>query len=67
MNELEVIGNEFCPGMKLNEKNVKFPHAREEAKQLLSKLEKDNPKLFTSLKTAFSNLHQESFWEEKIS
>ncbi len=67
VNELEVIGNEFCPGMRLSEKNLKFPHAREEAKQLLASLEKDNPKLFTSLKTAFLNLHQESFWREKIS
>jgi len=62
INELEVIGNEFCPGLKLTQRNVKFPHAREEAKQILAALEKDNPKLFTSLKTAFSNLHQESFW-----
>lgn len=64
-NELSVIGNEFCPGMKLSEKNVKFPHAREEAKQLLANLEKDHPKLFTSLKTAFANLHTESFWLER--
>ncbi|MDC7791097.1 tRNA 2-thiocytidine biosynthesis protein TtcA, partial [Campylobacter coli] len=47
------------------EKNVKFPHAREEAKQLLANLEKDHPKLFTSLKTAFANLHTESFWLER--
>ncbi|GKT38701.1 hypothetical protein LOCUS_07160 [Campylobacter jejuni] len=46
-------------------KNVKFPHAREEAKQLLANLEKDHPKLFTSLKTAFANLHTESFWLQK--
>ncbi|MBK1972497.1 tRNA 2-thiocytidine biosynthesis protein TtcA [Campylobacter sp. TTU-622] len=65
-NELEVIGNEFCPGMKLSEKNVKFPHAREEAKQILANLEKDYPKLFTSLKTAFENLHTESFWLKNI-
>lgn len=65
-NELEVIGNEFCPGMKLSEKNVKFPHAREEAKQILANLEKDYPKLFTSLKTAFENLHTESFWLQNI-
>lgn len=63
-NELEVIGNEFCPGMRLSEKNVKFPHAREEAKQLLSRLEGENPKIFTSLRSAFSNLHHETFWEE---
>ncbi|EAL0270577.1 tRNA 2-thiocytidine biosynthesis protein TtcA [Campylobacter lari] len=64
-NELEVIGNEFCPGMKLSEKNVKFPHAREETKQLLANLEKENPKLFTSLKTAFENIHTDSFFMVK--
>lgn len=63
-NELQVIGNEFCPGMKLSEKNVKFPHAREEAKQLLVELEERNPKLFASLQSAFSNLHKETFWEK---
>ncbi|TQR30312.1 tRNA 2-thiocytidine(32) synthetase TtcA [Campylobacter sp. MIT 99-7217] len=61
-NELQVIGNEFCPGMKLSARNIKFPHAREEAKALLASLEKENPKLFTSLKTAFSNIHKESFF-----
>ncbi|RQD68502.1 tRNA 2-thiocytidine biosynthesis protein TtcA [Campylobacter hepaticus] len=65
-NELSVIGNEFCPGMKLSERNVKFPHAREESKQILAKLEKEYPKLFTSLKTAFANLHTGSFWLEKV-
>ena len=63
-NELEVIGNEFCPGLKLSERNIKFPHAREEAKALLANLEKENPKLFTSLKTAFSNIHKESFFSK---
>ena len=63
-NELQVIGNEFCPGLKLSEKNVKFPHAREEAKALLAGLERDNPKLFTSLKKAFENIHKNSFWGE---
>ncbi len=61
-NALQVIGNEFCPGMRLSEKNVKFPHAREEAKKMLANLERQNPKLFTSLKTAFSNIHNESFF-----
>ena len=63
-NALQVIGNEFCPGLKLSEKNVKYPHAREEAKALLSSLERDNPRLFTSLKRAFFNVHIKSFWSE---
>ena len=62
-NNLQVIGNEFCPGMRLSEKNVKVPHAREEAKGVLAELEKDNPKLFTSLKKAFENIHTSSFWQ----
>ena len=62
-NELQVIGNEFCPGLKLSEKNVKFPHAREEAKAVLAGLERDNPRLFTSLKKAFENIHASSFWQ----
>lgn len=49
--------------MRLSEKNVKFPHAREEAKGVLAGLEKDNPKLFTSLKKAFENIHTSSFWQ----
>ncbi|KAA6224611.1 MULTISPECIES: tRNA 2-thiocytidine biosynthesis TtcA family protein [unclassified Campylobacter] len=65
VNNLQVIGNEFCPGMKLSERNVKFPHARAECKELLAKLEQENPKLFTSLKKAFSNIHYESFWTQK--
>ncbi|NDJ27365.1 tRNA 2-thiocytidine(32) synthetase TtcA [Campylobacter sp. MIT 12-8780] len=65
MNDLQVIGNEFCPGLKLSEKNVKYPHAREEAKVLLAKLEQENPKLFVSLKKAFENVHYQSFWQAK--
>lgn len=61
-NELKVIGNEFCPGMKLSQRNIKFPHAREESKALLAGLEKDNPKLFLSLKKAFENVHYQSFF-----
>ena len=62
-NSLQVIGNEFCPGMKLSERNVKFPHARQEAKELLASMEKENPKLFTSLKSAFENIHKDSFFK----
>lgn len=58
-NGLQVIGDEACPAMRFD---VKIPHARHETKQLLTKLEKDNPKLFTSLKAAFENIHNDTFF-----
>lgn len=64
-NQLFAIGNEFCPGMKLSEKNIKFPHAREEARELLASLEATHPKLFSSLKAAFHNVMKESFFNEE--
>lgn len=57
-NNLQVIGDETCPAMRFD---IKMPHARAETKELLANLEKENPKLFTSLKSAFSNIHSESF------
>lgn len=59
-NLLQVIGDEACPAMRFD---VKMPHARYETKQLLGKLEKENPKLFTSLKAAFTNIHSDTFFE----
>lgn len=57
-NDIATIGNEFCPGLKLSAKNIKFPHAREEAKALLKELESKHPKLFSSLKAAFYKSHR---------
>ncbi|MGP1485264.1 MAG: tRNA 2-thiocytidine biosynthesis TtcA family protein [Campylobacter sp.] len=58
-NNLVVIGDEACPAMRFD---VKMPHARYETKQLLANLEKENPKLFTSLKAAFENIHTDTFF-----
>ena len=58
-NELRVVGDEACPAMRFD---VKMPHARYETKQLLANLEKENPKLFTSLKAAFENIHTDTFF-----
>ena len=58
-NELRVIGDEACPAMRFD---IKMPHARYETKQLLATLEKENPKLFTSLKAAFENIHTDTFF-----
>lgn len=61
-NGLHAIGNEFCPGLKLSEKNIKFPHAREEARAMLDELEKRQPKLFASLKAAFLGMGGPNFF-----
>ncbi|PPB68366.1 tRNA lysidine(34) synthetase [Campylobacter hyointestinalis] len=58
-NNLFVIGDEACPAMRFD---VKMPHARYETKQLLAQLEKENPKLFTSLQAAFENIHTDTFF-----
>ena len=58
-NELRVIGDEACPAMRFD---VKMPHARYETKQLLATLEKENPKIFTSLKAEFENIHTDTFF-----
>lgn len=61
-NNLFVIGDEACPAMRFD---VKMPHARYETKQLLAQLEKENPKLFTSLQVAFENIHTDTFFAQK--
>ena len=58
-NNLQVIGDEACPAMRFD---VKMPHARFETKQLLAKIESEHPKLFTSLKAAFENIHTNTFF-----
>lgn len=58
-NGLTVIGDEACPAMRFD---IKMPHARAETKELLANLEKQNPKLFVSLKAAFENIHRDTFF-----
>ena len=58
-NGLQTVGDEACPAMRFD---VKMPHARFETKQLLAKLESENPKLFISLTAAFENLHSDTFF-----
>lgn len=58
-NEISVIGDENCPGMKMD---VKMPYARAKTKELLTSLEEENPKLFVSMKAAFKNIHTSSFF-----
>lgn len=43
----------------------KKPYARETTKQFLKNIESQNPDFFKSLKNAFSNIHVESFCDER--
>ncbi len=58
-NGIEAIGDEACPAMRFD---VKMPHARENTKQMLAKMEQDFPQLFTSLNAAFKNISVDSFF-----
>jgi tRNA(Ile)-lysidine synthetase-like protein len=61
-NELNAIGDEACPAMRFD---VKLPHARANTKEMLAKMEKDFPGLFTSLNAAFKNISYDSFFDKK--
>ena len=66
-NEVDVIGDEGCPGMRLNEKEreyMKMPHARANTKKLLAKLEEENPQIFVSMRAAFQNFHPNTFFNK---
>jgi tRNA(Ile)-lysidine synthase TilS/MesJ len=62
-NEINVIGDEACPGLRFD---VKMPHARATTKELLAKLEEENPKIFVSMKAAFSNIQLSTFFHKEI-
>lgn len=59
-NEIIVVGDESCPAMRVD---IKMPHARQSAKELLANLEKENPKVFVSMKAAFENFHTNTFFD----
>ncbi len=61
-NNFPAISDEACPGFKFK---TKTPYARAETKKLLFELEKNNPKLFISLKAAFEHIHDSSFFDKK--
>ena len=64
-NNLPLIADEACPAMRFE---VKMPHARAKTKELLYNMEKENPKLFVSLKAAFEHIHESTFLDnEKLS
>jgi tRNA(Ile)-lysidine synthase TilS/MesJ len=61
-NEISVIGDESCPAMRVD---IKMPHARANTKELLAKLEEENPKIFVSMKAAFENLQPSTFFDKE--
>jgi len=62
-NGFNIIGDEYCPALR---SDIKTPYAREKMKNFLSKLEKENKKLFTTLQAALNNIHLNSFFQEKF-
>ena len=58
-NEIQAIGDEGCPAMRMD---IKMPHARANTKELLAKLEEDNKDIFVSMKAAFKNFHPNTFF-----
>jgi len=58
-NGIEAIGDEACPAMRFD---VKMPYARAQMKEMLAKMEKEHPQLFTSLNAAFKNISVDSFF-----
>ena len=60
-NGFPTIGDEACPAFRVD---TKEPKARANTKELLAKLESQNPKLFISLKSAFANIHKSSFFNK---
>ena len=61
-NGISVIGDEACPAMRFD---IKMPHARENTKKMLAKMEEDNPQMFVSLKAAFNNLQTNTFSQKE--
>jgi len=62
-NEISVISDEACPAMRFD---IKMPYARTKAKELLAKLEEDNPDIFVSMKAAFSNIQTSTFFDKEL-
>ena len=61
-NNIAAIGNEMCPGLRFD---IKRPHARANMKEMLFKMEKEFPQLFTSLNASFKNISIDSFFDKE--
>ncbi len=62
-NEIMVIGDEACPAMRFD---IKMPHARQSTKELLEKMEEENPQMFISMKAAFKNIQTSTFFDKEM-
>ena len=59
-NEVPLMNEEeSCPAKQYTGKE---PRARAETKAMLANLEKENPKFFISLQSAFENIHKDTFF-----
>ena len=61
-NNISAIGDEACPAMRFD---IKMPHARENTKEMLAKMETEFPSLFKSLNAAFKNISVDSFFDKE--
>ncbi|EQB35422.1 PP-loop family protein [Sulfurimonas hongkongensis] len=61
-NNIAAIGDEACPAMRFD---IKMPHARASTKEMLAKMEKEFPSLFTSMNAAFKNISADSFFDKQ--
>jgi len=60
-NGFTVVGDEACPAMRFD---VKMPHARAKTKEFIQNLEEENKDILVSMKAAFSNIHDSSFFDK---
>ncbi|OPX26721.1 MAG: tRNA 2-thiocytidine(32) synthetase TtcA [Campylobacteraceae bacterium 4484_166] len=58
-HKIETISDENCPAFRVD---IKMPHTREKTKKLLHELQLQNPKLFTTIKASFENIHIDTFF-----
>lgn len=61
INNFTPVGDEMCPGMCVGN----MPRTRQKMKKLLSGIEKENSKLFNSLRTALQNINEEALLDKK--
>jgi tRNA(Ile)-lysidine synthase TilS/MesJ len=62
-NAFTTISDEACPAMKFP---VKMPYARAKTKEWLKTMESEHEDLFKMIKTSFSHLHAETFFDKRF-
>lgn len=61
-NNFPLIGDEACPAMSFD---VKMPYVRAQTKAFLHRLEHENKEVFKSIRSAFANIHDETFFDKE--